>query len=447
MNQPRLSPLDRLLRLFADVRAGEGPTAVLMMVNIFLVMFAYYVIKVAREPLILDFPSEIKGSQLRSYAVGAQAIVLLVVLPAYSWLTSALSTRRLLFTVVGFFILCLELFAGALLFDFAIGFVFFVWVGIFNLSVVALFWSFANEVYSREAGERLFPVIGIGMTGGAWAGSALAGGMFGEEANVSTVLQVAAALLLSHFLFYWVILGRPEVRGGLGAAPTSAAKKGLRDAFEGFALVVQNPYVLWFALLILLLNLVNTTGEYILSEYIVDAVDAELSGAGSDAEGALRKARIGEAYGYFYLGVNVLGFVLQAFVASRLIKFFGIGGVLFALPIVAGGAYLLGALGVGFAVFRWAKTAENATDYSVMNTARAMLWLPTSREEKYKAKQTVDTLVVRIGDLLSAGFVFLGSSLLELSVQNYASINVVLVAVWLGLAWLLVRSYRNLAQT
>src|SRR5262249_14843993 len=79
------------------------------------------------------------------------------------------------------------------------------------------------------------------------------------------------------------------------------------------------------------------------------------------------------------------------------------GGVVLALPLVSLGTYGVVASGVGLAVLRWAKIAENATDYSIMNTARQMLWLPTSREEKYKAKQAADTFVVRSGDMLSAG--------------------------------------------
>ena len=75
-----------------------------------------------------------------------------------------------------------------------------------------------------------------------------------------------------------------------------------------------------------------------------------------------------------------------------------------------------------------------------------MLWLPTSREEKYKGKQTTDTLLVRVGDLFSAGLVYAGTTWLHLDVQGFALVNVGIVAVWLGVAWLLYRSYRRLAR-
>jgi hypothetical protein len=92
------------------------------------------------------------------------------------------------------------------------------------------------------------------------------------------------------------------------------------------------------------------------------------------------------------------------------------------------------AAGVGFAVVRWIKTAENATDYSLMNTARQMLWLPTTREEKYKAKQAIDTFFVRGGDVLSAGVVYLGTAILHLTVPQFATVNIVMTLLWIVLA-------------
>ena len=280
-SEARPSLVDRGLRLFADVRAGESGTALLLLANVFLAMFAYYVIKTIRESLILRMED---GAELKSYASGAMAITLVLVLPAYNWLTSNVSTKRLLFSVVGFFLLCTEAFFLALQFDLQIGFVFFIWVGIYSLSTIALFWSFANEVYTRDEGERLFPVIGIGMTGGAWAGSALAGQLFGEDVSPGLVLQVAAGLLLVHGLLYGVALARKDVRRGLTRSREEEPEptKGLKAALQGFALIARSRYIALIAVLILLLNLVNTTGEYILSKYVVGLAEEALAAAGEN---------------------------------------------------------------------------------------------------------------------------------------------------------------------
>ena len=136
--------------------------------------------------------------------------------------------------------------------------------------------------------------------------------------------------------------------------------------------------------------------------------------------------------------------ILQAFVASRIVKWLGAPGAILALPFVALGVYGLIGAGVGFSIMRWAKTAENATDYSLMNTGRQLLWLPTTREEKYKAKQAIDTFFVRAGDMVSAGVVFAGTAWLHLGVTGFAGVNVVGVGLWLALGYLVVRSYRRL---
>src|SRR5262249_55641365 len=108
-------------------------------------------------------------------------------------------------------------------------------------------------------------------------------------------------------------------------------------------------------------------------------------------------------------------------------------GALLALPLIALGGYGIVGAGVGFSVVRWIKTAENATDYSIMNTARQLLWLKTTREEKYKAKQAIDTFFVRTGDLLSAGIVLVGTRA-HFGVHQFAVVNMVLTVVWLGVA-------------
>jgi AAA family ATP:ADP antiporter len=136
----------------------------------------------------------------------------------------------------------------------------------------------------------------------------------------------------------------------------------------------------------------------------------------------------------------------QLFLVSRLVKYLGLAGVLFALPLTSFAAYGLIAVGVtSLGLVRWLKTAENATDYSVMNTARQLLWLPTTREEKYKAKQAVDSFFVRLGDLVSAVVVFVGTTWLALETQGFALLNVGVVLVWIALAVVLVRENRRLS--
>ena len=423
------SALDRALSLFTDVRAGEGATAALMLVNIFLLLFCYSIIKIVREPLILLGG----GAEVRSYTAAGQALVLMGYVPLYSWVASRVDRVKLLVGVTLFFVVCIELFALAAASHLPyVGVAFFIWVGIFNISLVAQFWSFANDIYTKEAGDRLFPMIMIGMTAGAPIGSFVAGRLFGLDFTPQVILQISAVLLTATLLLYLTINAREARRQR--AATARLASGG------GFGLVLRSPYLRLIAFLIVLLNIVNTTGEYLIARLLTS--HAHELAAANPAFNA--QAYIGSFSGNYQFWVNVTALLLQAFVTSRLVKHLGLRGALLALPLIALGGYTTIAAGAGFAVVRWIKTAENATDYSIMNTARQLLWLPTSREEKYKAKQAIDTFFTRGGDLLSAAVVYLGA--LRMGIAGFAATNVVLTLVWIGVALMILKRHRALVR-
>src|SRR4051794_14100014 len=418
------SRLDRALSIFADVRVGEGATALLMLVNIFLLLVCYSIIKTVREPLILLGG----GAEVRSYAAAGQAVLLMAFVPAYSWIASRVDRGKLLVGITMFFICCIELFASAVAARVPyVGVAFFIWVGIFNISLVAQFWSFANDIYTKDAGSRLFPIIVIGMTAGAPLGSFVAGRLFRLGVSPQAILQISALLLTVSIALYLWINSRETRRAASPEMSMSTA--------GGFRLVLGSGYLRLIAALIVLLNVVNTTGEYLISRLLTAHVK-ELAALDPAFN---KQAFIGAYAGDYQFWVNVTAFLLQAFVASRLVKRRGLAGALLALPLIALGGYSIIAAGAGIGLVRWIKTAENATDYSIMNTARQMLWLPTTREEKYKAKQAIDTFFVRGGDVLSALAVYAGTSVLHLSVAQFATINIAMIAIWLTIALRIVR--------
>ena len=424
--------LDRLLRPFGDVRAGEGATVLLLLANVFLLMAGYYICKTVREPLILAGG----GAEVKSYAAAGQAVVLMGFIPLYSWFASRVDRMRLISGVLLFFIVNLELFwLGAKAGIPYLGVAFFIWVGIFNNAAVAQFWSYGNDLYRLEAGQRLFPVIGIGATVGSALGPWLAGKLFAAGVHAYSMLHITVLVLFACLGLFWLVEAREGARRQRGAAAPLEAGGG------GFSLIARSPYLRLIALLIALLNLVNTTGEYILDRALL-AEKAVLAAADPAFN---PESFIGAFKGDYFFWVNVVAIVVQALVVSRIVRYLGIAGVVLALPVVALGAYgAMGALGT-LAAVRWAKTAENSTDYSIMNTARQILWLPTRREEKYKGKQAVDTFVVRTGDVLSAVLVYLGTTLFAFGLPGFARANLVLVILWIAVAVLLIREYRALS--
>jgi len=436
--------IDRLLGLFSEVRAGEGSRALLMLVNVFLILVSYYILKTVREPLILatDVPEVLQGlgihdtAEVKTYASAGQALLLMAFVPAYGWFASKVDRSKLVLGVTLFFVANIVAFAlGVRANVDHIGVYLYIWVGIFSLSIIAQFWSYANDTYSKEAGSRLFPIIAIGSTIGSPIGAWVAARMFEARLPPEAMLYLAAVLLLVTAGLFLPIDRSGSLRQQALANDAPLGGK------SGFALVFASPYIRLIALLLVLLNVVNTTGEFILSHIVTVRAQALTAADAAFDKGAY----IGAFYGDYFFWVNVAALVLQAFVASRLVKRFGLAGVLFALPLIALGSYGIIALGASLAVVRWAKTAENSADYSVMNTAKQLMWLPTSREEKYKAKQAVDAFFYRIGDLAAAAVVFVGTSWLSMGSRAFAIANLLFVIAWLVLAARIVRENRRLS--
>jgi AAA family ATP:ADP antiporter len=460
-NVRRDDPLDRLLGVFAEVRGGEGLTAVLLAVNVFLLLTAYYIIKPVREALILST----SGAEIKSYTSAGQALLLLVLVPAYGALADRLPRRRLLEAVSGFFVVCLVGFYALTRAGAPVGIPFFLWAGIFNLMIVAQFWSFANDLYTRDQGERLFPIVGVGASIGAVMGSVITGWLI-PLLGVPQLLLVAAGLLLLAVLLSNRVDARERARceagiplrfttaeipaatgeylvqSGPDAERLTVSMPGVRGRPGTFRLVFRERYLLVIAFMILMVNWVNTTGEYILGHTVRAAAEAAVAAGTS---GGLSTAEyIGQFYSRFNFGVSLTSLLLQLFVVSRVLRWFGVRVAVLALPLLALGGYALLSFLPILAAIRWVKTAENATDYSLQNTVRNVLFLPTSREQKYKAKQAIDSFFVRAGDVLSAASVFVGTTMLGFGATQFARANLALAAVWLTLAVMTGRGYARL---
>jgi AAA family ATP:ADP antiporter len=214
-------------------------------------------------------------------------------------------------------------------------------------------------------------------------------------------------------------------------------------------LILSHRYLLTVAVITLLMNWVNTNGENVLFRVVQESLTdaAAMSGiADPAAQDQFRKDGTTAFYGNFFFWVNASALFLQAFVASRLLKYGGFAAVLMLMPAIALLGYAAMALVPILAMIKVMKIAENATDYSINNTARHLVWLPVASETKFKGKPTVDTLFARIGDLLAALTVLIGVQLLQLPTQGFLVFTLVLVVAWLAVGWDLVRQHRHLTR-
>jgi AAA family ATP:ADP antiporter len=413
------SLLERALGVITDVQAGEGVTVLLMALILFLVLTSYYMLKTIREALILSQ----FGAAEKAYSSAGQAALLLVLVPAFGVLASRVNRVMLLRGVTLFFVANIVLFFVAGLAKLHVGIAFFVWVGIFNVMIVAQYWAFANDIYTPEQGKRLFAVVGLGSNIGAWLG-ALWAGDFIKVLGPYRLMLVAAVILTVCVGVAEIINRRVAARAPVGKEKDAGQPLGKEGGFE---LIAKDRYLLLIAILIVILNVVNTTGEYILGKYVV----AESVSRFGDTEASQeeRGKFIGGFYGEFFSYVNLASFLLQMFAVSRIIKVLGVGGAMFVHPVVAFVGYLSVFRWPGLMAARWCKTFDNTIDYSLGKTAQQALWLPTSREAKYKAKQAVDSFYMRAGDVIAAGLVFLGERL-AFAIPTFAAVNVGLALVW-----------------
>jgi ATP:ADP antiporter, AAA family len=440
--------IDRVLALAADVHAGEGVTALLLATNGFLLLAAYYAIRPLRGALLL--PVEITlpggtvlaGPQITSYVGAILAALFLVIVPLYGAFASRVNRIRLINAVTVFFVLNLLgffLLAQSGAYPTALGVTFVLWVGIFNLMVVAQFWSFANDLYTPDQGKRLFAIVGFGGSIGAVGGALLSSFLIRRIGTLPMMLVACGALLLA--LVVTNVVHLRDRRQPRGDRPQQAPEEPL-GSDGGFQLILRHRYLLFIGLLTLTVQIVNTNGNYLLNELVAQMARAAV--ASGDTGGLNEDAIIGSFLADVDFWQNTLSMVIQFFLVSRIFKYLGISGALFVLPVLAFTSYGVFALAPVLAFIRLAKITENATDYSLQNTLRRALFLPTSREAKYKALQAVETFFWRAGDMLSAVVVFVVVQWLALSVRQYAAVNIALVLVWFVVAAVLARENRRL---
>jgi ATP:ADP antiporter, AAA family len=425
--------LTHVLKVFGDVRREEVPGVLLLSLNSFVLLTTYYLLKVAREPLILFVGG---GAELKSYATGAQALLLVLVVRANDWLAARLSRMALLATIAlsaaailaGFFVLSLL--------HVPIGIAFYLFVGIFSVTLIAQFWSLANDIYTAEQGTRLFAVIGIGGVVGSVAGSAIAGRLI--VVLGPSLMMLVAALMVVVYVGLMFQVHQSAAQPDSGHHHTEAHEQPLSNK-SGFALLLEDRYLLLIGSLVLILNCVNTIGEYLLDRSLLLAAPHLVAHA-TDPEAIHRF--VGAYKAKYFFAVNSCSLGLQLFVASRAMKILGVRGALFLLPLVDVVAYAAILVVPILSVVLVSKVVENSLNYSIQNTTRQALFLVTSREAKYKVKTVIDSFLQRAGDVVSAGIVWAGAWL-HLSIRELVALVMIGLAGWLTVVVAIGKQHRE----
>ncbi|MBF0456066.1 MAG: hypothetical protein HQL72_14765 [Magnetococcales bacterium] len=439
--------ISRILSPFTRIMPHESTGALWLFACVFLILVAYYLVKPVREGwLAVSLFSSLSKLEVKGYSSFLQTVVLIGIMPLYAYYANRWSRVRLLTLVGLFFSTLFPLFwllrPGFLLdnMPFA-GLAFYVWVGIFAVMVIAQFWAYAADLYNEAAGRRLFPFIALGASIGAVAGSWITDRLV-KALNLDAyhLLLVAPLPLL---VALWIIHHIDRTGHGSARAEKKSLEPAKKGSRGGLRLIFTDRYLFLIALFMLLLNWVVTNGENILFAVVQETLKASLEGLEGESASRILRDATTTFYGRLYFWVNLIGVLLQAFVVSRLLRHGGLTALMLTPPLISLAGYAaISSLG-GITALTWGKTAENAVNYSVTNTARHVLWLPVPQEILYKAKTAIDTVCVRLGDVLAALTVLAGVRLMAWNTESFFYLNMALILAWMGVAVAILRERRR----
>ena len=401
---------------------GELKAVLLAFAYFFCLLSSYYILRPLRDEMGIA-----GGVQKLPWLFTGTFVAMLVAVPAFSAVAARLPRHRFIPLSYRFFTVNILLFWALFLtgrFHVGAARAFFIWTSVYNLFVVSVFWSFMADIFKHEQGARLFGFIAAGGSAGALAGPLLTTWLV-KPLGTTHLLLVSAVLLEATVqcvgaLHRWSVAtdsGRPS------QATTRQQPLG-GDFLSGIQVVFRSPFLLGICAYILLLT-ATTTFLYFEQAQIV------LRASGDPRVRTALFARID-------LVVNVLTLLLQAFVTGRLLRAFGVRVGLALLPVLTVLGFVALAIAPTLFVLIVVQGIRRAAHFSIDRPSREILFIDVDREQKYKSKNFIDTVVYRGGDAVTA-WISSGLQALGLGVIPVASAAILLSGVWLWNALVLAR--------
>jgi ATP:ADP antiporter, AAA family len=423
---PRLpNQLQRLNRL-AQVQPGEWPAVLWSFAYFFCLLCSYYVLRPVRDEMGIQ-----AGVGNLPWLFTATFFAMLAVTPLFGWVSSRFPRRQFLPWVYLFFVANLLLFHVLFREKAALGLTtkaFFVWVSVFNLFVVSVFWSFMADLYDTHEARRLYGLIAAGGSLGAIAGPTLTTTLAMPLGPVNLLLISGGFLLGAVFcierLGKWSLA---RITPGQPPRRDTAVGGGVLD---GIKLVAGSPYLLGICLYVALYSMLSTF-LYFQQQQIVKATIAF-----SEQRTALFAA--------MDLAVNSLTLALQLFVFSRFLRRFGLAAGLALIPLFSVAGFLALGFAPVLAVLIVFGVVRRAGEFAIAKPTRETLFNALSPDEKYKAKNFMDTAVYRAGDMAS-GWIFTGLQYAGLALAGISFLSAPLAAIWAGIGLWLARRHRLIA--
>lgn len=356
----------------------------------------------------------------------ATFVSMLLIIPVFGFLVSKFRRGRFVPGIYLFFISNLVFFAFAFKGDATgdwVQYSFYVWLSVFNLFVVSIFWSFMADIFHPDQAQRLFGSIMAGGSLGAisgplltakWVGDVGSGGVM-ALAMVFLLVATAFAIILGHFERVRRDDKPAEIIGG--------------SVWEGALHVFKSKYLLLICLLMLSHNLTAT----FLYNGLAVLVDQNIVGF----------AERTRFFSYVDLIVQVLAFLFQFLITSRLVIFLGMPRTAVLPPILLAAGFVLLGSSLGLVLFAAIQVMQRALNYGLLGPVKEMLFTVVDRETKYKSKNFIDTVVYRGSDV-TASWLFKGMMTAGLSIGQIAWLYVPVMGLWAAGAWQLGKVYTRL---
>lgn len=421
--------IGRLLTRIVPVAPTEVAALLLSFLYFFCLLAAYYIVRPVRDEMAVQV-----GVAHLQWLFSAVFLAMVALVPVFGSLAARLPVNRLLPLIYGFFALNLVGFNLVLASGVPTASVapfFFVWVSVFNLFVVSVFWSFMADLFSTEAARRLFGFISAGGSLGAVAGPGLTTAL-APAIGIPNLLLVSAALLAGAIgcILALLRIGERRPEGPQRFLRTSEETSGERPSlWVGVTRILHSPYLIGICIYLVCYTLLGTLLYFAQTTLVPEVVPTP--------EGRTR------LFASVDLAVNLLTLSIQLLLTGRILSRFGVTPMLAALPLVSIGGFAAFGLAPILPVLVVLGVMRRAGEFAISKPTRETLFTVVPREEKYQAKNVIDTVIHRAGDAASS-WIAAGLAALGLSISGMAFAAVPVAVLWLATGLFLGRRHEAL---
>ncbi len=376
-----------LLDRIAQVRPRERKAVALAFACNFALLASYYILRPVRDTLATDF-----GPQQLQLLFTGTFIGSLVASPIYTALTARISLRRLLPGVFWFWLLNVLLFQELLRLapqSHAVAATYFVWLSVVNLFMISVFWSLMADLFSAPQATRFFALIAAGGTLGAIVGPLITRFAVAAIGLDGLLLVAAAGFLIVIALIHLLMREKASLRASVAEAQRSTLEHGLPgNPFEGFGEVIRSAYSRNQAAFMFLMTWVNTVAYFFQTELIARAFPGLQGRAVAVADIAL--------------AVNICTAIILIFGLARVLKRFGVTTGLVLNPLIMMAAFVVIAVSPTLFMIEALQVVRSVSQYAIARPSREICFTVVEQASRYKAKNVIDTVIYRLGDVSSA---------------------------------------------